>query len=319
VFGSEPPLDGSHGALSDFPNAAVRAGYQTLRIVLGAAPFGLLQRSLFLAASLEETSGIVSWRLQAHCLTKSARLESVGYRELKKMRWRALIFDIGGTVFDWSTALEDALDVVLSRHAEVDVDPSAFAHDCREAFLNLCGAVARQEIAFQTSDEMLAHITVEQWERRGLPTLRGAERIVLATSWRAMRAWPGAPEAISTLRKRYIAAPLTILSCPIAVGSSRASGIDWDCILSCDILGLYKPDPQIFEKAVAVLDCRPEEIAMVASHPSDLRAAARVGFGTVYVLPHLEDPGEDYAEPGLATEFDVVANDFPDLARKLMS
>lgn len=241
-----------------------------------------------------------------------------GFSGAQKMHWRALIFDIGGTVFDWSTALKDALDAVLDRHAEVDVDRTAFAYDCREAFLHLCGAVARQEIEFQTSDEMLAHITAGQWERRGLPALPGDERLMLAKAWRAMRAWPGAPEAISALRKRYIAAPLTVLSCPIAIGSSRASGIDWDCILSCDILGLYKPDPRIFQKAAAVLDCRPGEIAMVASHPSDLRAAVRAGFGTVYVLPHLEDPDEDYFDPGLAIEFDVVAMDFPDLARKLL-
>jgi 2-haloacid dehalogenase len=51
-----------------------------------------------------------------------------------------------------------------------------------------------------------------------------------------MPAWPDAPAAIAGLRERFVVAPLTILSWRMAVGSSRRAGIDWDGILSCDVL-----------------------------------------------------------------------------------
>lgn len=56
---------------------------------------------------------------------------------------------------------------------------------------------------------------------------------------------------------------------------------------------------------------------MVAAHPSDLRAAAGVGYRTAYVQPRLQDPGEDYDETGLEDEFDIIAEDYADLARRL--
>lgn len=105
----------------------------------------------------------------------------------------------------------------------------------------------------------------------------------------------------------------------MAVGSSRRNGINWDNILSCDVLGVYKPDPRCYRRAAEIIDCEASDIMMVASHPSDLRGAMATGFRSAYVVPRLEDPGDDYRDTGFAAEFDVVARDFPDLAEKLGS
>jgi hypothetical protein len=56
---------------------------------------------------------------------------------------------------------------------------------------------------------------------------------------------------------------------------------------------------------------------MVASHPSDLRAAIKAGYRSAYVVPRLEDPGDDYEDNGFAKEFDVVANNFDELVQRL--
>ena len=66
------------------------------------------------------------------------------------------------------------------------------------------------------------------------------------------------------------------------------------------------------------MGCAPREIMKVAAHPSDLRAARAAGWCTAYVLPKLQDPGEDYSDTGFNAEFDVVASDFHNLARKLL-
>jgi 2-haloacid dehalogenase len=230
---------------------------------------------------------------------------------------RALIFDIGGTVFDWNSAIVNALDQCASVRTAHRLDHKAFALACRAAFLALNGTVMRGEREWLTSDEILLEAINRASEAFGLAGLSEEDRRRLATSWRRMPAWPGARAAIAALRQHYVVAPLTILSWPMANGSSRLNGIDWDSILSCDILGIYKPDPRCYARCAEIVACAAENMMMVASHPSDLRAAMASGYRSAYVLPRLEDPGDDYADTGFRTEFDIVAADFEDLTRQL--
>jgi len=233
------------------------------------------------------------------------------------MTAKVLLFDIGGTVFDWNTAILAALERVSPAGGALRFDRQAFALACRAGFLNLNGAVVRGERTWLTADQILATVMDEEWERTGQVPLSSEARRELGQAWRHMPAWPGAREAIAALRKRYVIAPLTILSWPMAVGSSRRNGIDWDSILSCDVLGVYKPDPRCYMRAAEIVDCAPEEIMMVAVHPNDLRAAIAAGYRSAYLAPRLEDPGEDYTDTGFASEFDIVVQDFSDLARQL--
>ena len=233
------------------------------------------------------------------------------------MQTRALIFDIGGSVFDWHTAIVEALEQVVPAQVRSHLDLASFAYACRDKFLTLNAAVMKGDRAWMTSDQMLASVVKELCAGQGLGDLAPASIDILSKAWRNMPAWPGAREGIAALRRKYMVAPLTILSWPMAVGSSRRNGIDWDSILSCDVLGIYKPDPRVFARAAEIIDCLPEEIMMVAAHPSDLRAAMKAGYRSAYVMPQLEDPGEDYTDTGFAREFDVVAKDFADLARQI--
>ncbi|MGH6882567.1 MAG: HAD-IA family hydrolase, partial [Hypericibacter sp.] len=193
----------------------------------------------------------------------------------------------------------------------------AFAFACREGFLAMMSDVIRGERPWMTADQIFAAVMAEQEARHGLTALSARDRRDLDLCWRRMPAWPGAREAIAALRQNHVVVPLTILSWNMAVGSSRRNGIAWDSILSCDILGLYKPDPRCYARAVEILACAPQEIMMVAAHPSDLRAGMVAGFRAAYVMPRLQDPGEDYSDTGFEAEFDLVARDFSDLAKQL--
>ncbi len=229
------------------------------------------------------------------------------------MNVTALIFDIGGTVFDWQTSIVAA----LSRHrCFAQVDHQSLALACRAGFLEGAGGLARGKDPSLTSDALFARVTREKCRELELDPPEAA-RADLELAWRRMPAWSGAQPAIAALRTRYVAVPLTILSLPMAIGSSRASGIDWDGILTCDLLGAFKPDPRCYQRAAEVIDRRPDEIAMVASHPGDLRAAMRSGYRSVYIRPRLEDPGDDYTDTGFSQEFDVVAESFEDLSARL--
>ena len=57
------------------------------------------------------------------------------------------------------------------------------------------------------------------------------------------------------------------------------AGLDlpWDCVFSSETFHHYKPDPEMYLGAADVLDVRPSEVMMVASHKHDLRSAAKYG------------------------------------------
>ena len=61
----------------------------------------------------------------------------------------------------------------------------------------------------------------------------------------------------------------------------------------------------------------PSEVMMVAAHPGDLRAAADSGLKTAYVSRPLEGGPNHKSENVSEGDFDVVADDFIDLAEKL--
>lgn len=93
-----------------------------------------------------------------------------------------------------------------------------------------------------------------------------------------------------------------------AVGATwnlgQTSGPEWhisvrrrSAIFTAEMCGAFKPDPRVYRRALAYLGVRPEEAAMVASHPYDLEAADSLGLGTIFVSRPLE-----YGDPALAHE-----------------
>jgi 2-haloacid dehalogenase len=99
---------------------------------------------------------------------------------------------------------------------------------------------------------------------------------------------------------------------------AKHAGLPWDCVLSAEIFGHYKPDPEAYLGCAQMLDVAPDEAMLVAAHPSDLRAARDAGLRTAYVDRPLE-----WGQPGRhrvafeSGEFDVVATDLHDLADRL--
>lgn len=104
------------------------------------------------------------------------------------MSLRVLIFDIGGTVFDWNTAIVDTLHRLMPGDRMSDQDRRDFAFSCRSEFLALKAAVVRKEVPWMTADQVLAAAIDRSCDRAGLFDLSAADRIDLSHSWRRMQA-----------------------------------------------------------------------------------------------------------------------------------
>ncbi len=98
---------------------------------------------------------------------------------------------------------------------------------------------------------------------------------------------------------------------------SKRAGLPWDCILSAELVGAYKPDPQVYRMAARLLGLECAEVMLVAAHGADLRGARAAGLRTAFVSRPLEHGPGAAGEPPPDPSFDVVATDFVDLARQL--
>ncbi|MFW6012055.1 MAG: HAD hydrolase-like protein, partial [Desulfosalsimonas sp.] len=170
---------------------------------------------------------------------------------------------------------------------------------------------------WMNSDEM--HLRALEVMTETYPVLGGIDRMSLVKStWHKLKVFAGAPEAINRLRTGYTVVVLTILGWQSIVNSSKAAGVQWDGILSCEFLGYYKPSLQAYLKATGLLGLKPEQSMMVAAHEGDLAAARSAGMHTAHVnVPEKDSMTEGFGEPE-KTEFDIEAEDFETLCGKLL-
>lgn len=228
---------------------------------------------------------------------------------------KALFFDVGGTVFDWKNTARENIEK-LADETGLAINSEAFATDWRNEMFKIHTQVRQGNLPWMNSDEM--HLQALEHLKNNYPLLGQIDCLSLVKStWHRLKVFAGAAEAINRLRTRYTVAVLTILNWESIVNSSKAAGVQWDGILSCEFLGYYKPSLQAYLKAAGLLGIRPAEAMMVAAHEGDLAAAAAAGLHTA----HVRVPEEDSMSEGFGqadrTEFDVQAEDFETLCQKL--
>ena len=225
---------------------------------------------------------------------------------------KVLVFDVGGSVFDWQTATRAAVSSLATERG-VEVDDEAFCFTWRRRMFEQLGEVRAGTRPWQNADSLHRAVLDELAEQYPALELAAEDRDSLNHAWHRMGVWEDFPESLGRLRERYIVSILTVLSLSIVVDSSRHAGIDWDAYLSCEMLGVYKPEAEAYQKAVRLLGAEPHESMMVAVHPPDLLAAQRAGLKSGYVKPKLREMGSR----GETSSFEVVAEDYRDFADKL--
>lgn len=229
---------------------------------------------------------------------------------------RALTFDIGGTVFDWQTPVKAAV-ASLAAMRGVDVNVQQFAVDWRASLFAQLAQVRDGTLPWLNADQLHRAALDRLAERYSPLALTPSDRDELTAIWHRLPAWDEFAPALRRLQQRYPCVVLTVLSFAIALDCSRASGITWDGIISCEFLGHYKPDVEAYLKAVRLIGIPTDQVLMVASHPGDLRAAKSAGLRTAFVRPKLNEPDLPglRADPG--EKFDIETVDFASLADRL--
>lgn len=232
------------------------------------------------------------------------------------MNVKALAFDVFGTVVDWrGSIIRDATAFGAAR--DIDADWARFADAWRAGYRPAMQRVREGDLPWLTIDALHRLILdglVAEYGLEGLPEhdLEHLNRV-----WHRLDPWPDAVRGLAQLKTRYIITTLSNGNFSLLTDMAKRAGLPWDCIVSAELFRHYKPDPETYLGTADLLGIAPAELMLVACHPDDLRAARATGCRTGYVARPLEHGPASPPVRVEAGEFDVVANDFLELARRL--
>jgi 2-haloacid dehalogenase len=222
---------------------------------------------------------------------------------------KVLAFDTGGTVLDWHAGLSAAMAAWGTAHG-IERDWHALANEHRRRSLRrMTNAV---DPGFSI-DDVHRDVLGEVFDENGLGG-SAEDRRAIAERWHQLDAWPDFASALRRLRRQRICVSFTILSLSLIVVASRRNGIDWDAVIPCEALHVYKPHPDAYRRAAALLAVEPREILMVACHNFDLDAARSVGYRTAFVRRSDEWGPAGPPDPIPSPATDIVVDGFSELA-----
>ena len=229
----------------------------------------------------------------------------------------ALIFDVFGTVVDWRGGLIARLNDWGASHG-VSADWPGLVDAWRSAYLPSLMQVRTGERPWADLDTLQRESIERLAPAFGAAGLDGATLDGFVRLWHELPPWPDSVAGLTRLRTRHVIAPLSNGHVALLVRMAKNAGLPWDTVFGADVFRHYKPDPETYLGAAGLLKCPPEQVMLVASHPSDLDAAAKCGLRTCYVRRPLEyGEGrvvEPVPEPG---RFDLMVADLGELATLL--
>ena len=230
----------------------------------------------------------------------------------------ALVFDVFGTVVDWRGSIirEGQL---LGKRKGIDVDWVAFADAWRGGYQPAMQRVRSGQIAWTNIDglhRLILNDLLRQFDIKGLSE---EEIDHFNRAWHRLWPWPDSVGGLHRLSSGYIVSTLSNGNVSLLTNMAKYAGLPWDCILSAELFGHYKPDPEVYLGAARLFGPAPAQVMMVAAHVDDLKAARKVGLKTALVTRPLEFGPKrkaDTAEDGAGVA-DFIATDFMDLAAQL--
>lgn len=230
---------------------------------------------------------------------------------------KALVFDVFGTVVDWRTSLINDLTAWGSARG-ISADWPALVDAWRQAYMPSMDMVRHHpERGFLKLDKLHRQSLEVLVDKFGIKGLSDDDLHHITLGWHRLHPWADSVSGLTRLKSKYIISPLSNGNVVLLTNMAKFAGLPWDLIMSAELFKHYKPDTETYLGAAELLSLKPAEVMMVAAHNNDLDAAQKCGLKTGFV-PRVTEYGpqqnRDFKADG---EWDVVAEDFNDLAAKM--
>jgi len=229
---------------------------------------------------------------------------------------KALTFDVFGTVVDWRSSITHEGER-LGKEKGIKANWSAFADAWRAGYQPAMHDVRSGRLPWTNIDGLHRRILDRILAESGIDMLTEEEKAHLNRAWHRLAPWPDSVRGLKRLKNGFLITTLSNGNVALLTNMAKNAGLPWDCVLSAELFHHYKPDPEAYLGAAAMLGLEPHEVMMVAAHKNDLRAAQATGLRAAFVTRPSEygPAGKKDLKP--EKDFDVNAKDFEDLAAKL--
>jgi 2-haloalkanoic acid dehalogenase type II len=104
----------------------------------------------------------------------------------------------------------------------------------------------------------------------------------LETHWTELAPWSGAQATLDALAPRCKLGVVTNCSARLGALAAQRLATRWDCIVTAEDAGFYKPDPRPYRLALERIGVTAEEAVFVAGSAFDLAGTAAVGLRTYW-------------------------------------
>ncbi|KAF7556958.1 hypothetical protein G7Z17_g1017 [Cylindrodendrum hubeiense] len=223
---------------------------------------------------------------------------------------KAVFFDFMGTCLDWHTSVVEASPSSIPRN-----ESSKLALEWRQQYFVENDRLFRQNLGTEDIDKTLARaLSVILNQYPDYKSHFGNDvQARMIEAFHSQPAWPEVQKAIRSIREDlghevFVHANGTTR---LQLDLTRSSGLRFNMLFSSQLLGLYKPNPDAYKKALDLVKLKPEEVVMVAAHAYDLRGAQNCGMRTIYIHRWTDDIEEDMEI--VKTEFDAFLEGMDDL------
>ena len=193
----------------------------------------------------------------------------------------------------------------------------AFADSWRAGYAPAMDRVRRGELPWTRIDDLHRMILEELLGAAGVTSICVEDVDELNRAWHRLDPWPDTVSGLTRLKEKFTITTLSNGNVSLLTNMAKRAGLPWDCVISAELFHHYKPDPQAYLGCADLLDVPPDELMLVAAHPSDLRAARDAGLMTAYVDRPLEMGPNRPAQRVEDGEFNYTATDFLNLADQL--
>lgn len=232
-------------------------------------------------------------------------------------RVKALVFDVFGTVVDWrSSLIADFTKWAATRR--IDTDWTALVDAWRGHYAASMDEVRKHPERGYVMLDTLHRQTLEKLVAQfAIAGLSEADLHHLTMGWHRLNPWPDSVAGLTRLKTKFIISPLSNGNVALLTNMAKHAGLPWDLVLSAELFEHYKPDREVYLGAARLLGLPPEQVMMVAAHNQDLDAAKRLGLKTAFVARPTEYgplQRHDFKAEG---DWDIVANDFNEIADRM--
>jgi 2-haloacid dehalogenase len=229
---------------------------------------------------------------------------------------KALGFDVFGTVVDWRTSITREGEAFGRAH-KLDVDWLKFAVAWRGLYQPMMNKVRNGEIGWTKLDDLHRMALDQLMAEFGIKGLAEKDIDHLNRAWHRLDPWPDSVPGLTRLKTKYVLTPLSNGNIALMVNMAKRAGLPWDAILGAEPAQHYKPHPEAYLRTAGFLGIPPEELMLVAAHNGDLKAARSCGLKTAFVPRPMEHGPGQTKDLTPEADWDVVASDFVDLAKKM--